>query len=494
MQVLGGVDSAFLHLETPQTPMHIASAHVLEPPAGTGDFVADLRRRMSRRLHLAPVLTRRLAPMPLQFANPAWVEDERVDLEHHVRRVTLPAPGTPAQFEDCIARLHAELLDRDRPLWQMVVIDGLQSGQLGFYFKAHHAVVDGQAGIQLAKALFDLTPAPGSPPRGRRPERRPAEHPAAGELAAAALAHDAGQIVKLVRHLPDIVRTAARVFGPAGPPDDGSGRGGGRRPGPLSQNFAFGPRTPLNVPITSERGFAALSLPLDDLRRLAAIHETTLNDVVLALCSGALRRYLALHGGIPGKPLTAAMPISLRAAGNADYTTQATMPLVNLQTHVADPIRRLHAIRDAAAAVKSLVRRAQGVVPMDFPSIGLPWLLQAAAALYGRTGIAAAMPPIANVVISNVPGPQVPLYVAGARLLTYWPVSIVEHGVGVNVTVLSYAGTMGFGIVTARAAVPEARDLSHALAAAYDELRDLSRPRTTGPGIRTRRARDERSP
>jgi diacylglycerol O-acyltransferase len=206
---------------------------------------------------------------------------------------------------------------------------------------------------------------------------------------------------------------------------------------------------------------------------------------VLALCSGALRGYLAHHGGIPKKPLTAAMPISLREAGNNEYTTQAAMPLVNLQTHIADPVRRLRAIRDSAGAVKAMVRQARSVVPMDFPSIGVPWVLHALAKLYGRSRVAGVMPVLANVVISNIPGPQVPLYAAGARMNTYWPVSIVEHGLGLNITVLSYAGAMGFGFTTARAAVPDAHQLTDALAASFDQL--VAKTRGSLPAIaRTR--------
>jgi WS/DGAT/MGAT family acyltransferase len=222
--------------------------------------------------------------------------------------------------------------------------------------------------------------------------------------------------------------------------------------------------------ITGERGFAALSIPLDTLKQVAAAHETKLNDVVLALCSGALRRYLKQHGGLPKKPLIAAMPISLREAGNTEYTTQATMGLVNLNTHIADPVKRLRAIRDAALAVKQQAKVARGVTPTDFPSIGVPWLIQTMTSLYGRPGVADAMPNLANVVISNVPGPTAPLYAAGARMATYWPLSIVGHGLGLNITVLSYAGAMGFGFTTARSAVPDARELSAALVAALDEL------------------------
>ncbi|MGZ5250950.1 MAG: wax ester/triacylglycerol synthase family O-acyltransferase [Caldimonas sp.] len=471
MNPLSGVDGAFLHLETAQTPMHFGSLFLFDlPPGYRGDFCARIKRRLAGRLHLVPIFQRKLAPMSVQFANPVWIPDDEVDLDYHLQRVTLPPPGTLAQFEDCGARLHSELMDRSRPLWRLYVIDGLQDRQVGLYFKAHHAALDGQAAVLVARALFDLTPRPRALRRPQGTSAGHAEQPGMAELAAAALRHDAGQYIKLLRHLPDVLRTLTGMFGASG--------GAGERQ--LGQNFAFGPRTPLNVPITAERGFAGLSLPLDVIKRLAAVHDAKLNDVVLALCSGTLRRYLADHGGIPKKPLTAAMPISLREAGNAEYTTQATMPLVNLQSNIADPLRRLRAIRDGAAAVKAMVQRARGVVPMDFPSIGVPWLLQALAALYERSHITSVMPPLANVVVSNIAGPQVPLYAAGARMSTFWPMSIVEHGLGLNITVMSYAGAMGFGFTTARSAVADARQLSHALAAAFDEL--VAKSRNAKPG------------
>src|SRR5574340_322102 len=462
MKALSGVDATFLHLETASTPMHVASLSVFDlPPGYRRDFFVEVRRALARRLHRVPIFHRKLASMPLHFANPMWVDDDAVDLDHHVRRLTLPAPGSFEQLEDCVATLHAQPLDRGRPLWQLTVIDGLASGQVGYYLEAHHAALDGQAGVVLAKSLFDLSPRPAAV-RGPMPTPAGAgAAPGALDLAAAALRHDAGQYVKLVRHLPDVVRTLAGMFAAPEPAAK-------RRPG--SRGFAFGPHTPLNVQITAERGFAALSLPLDRLKAVARTHDATVNDVVLTLCGGALRHWLAAHGGIPKQSLTAAMPISLREAGDADYTIRATMPLVSLHTQIADPLPRLAAIHAAAGAVKAMVHRAKAVVPLDFPSIGAPWLLHGLAELYGRARIAERMPPLANVVISNIHGPDVPLYVAGARMSGYWPVSIVDHGLGLNITVMSYAGAMGFGFTTARAAVPDPHALTRALAAAFDEL------------------------
>jgi len=471
MKPLTGLDGAFLHLETPETPMHVGSLHLFDlPPGYPGDFHAAVKRLMTRRLPLAPAFRRRLAPMPLQFANPVWIRDDKPDMAYHVQRVTLPPPGTQVQLEDLTGRLHSELLDRSRPLWRLYVIDGLASGQAGYYIKVHHAVIDGQAGVLLAQALFDVTPRPRAVPRARGGPTA-AEQPGMIELAAAALKHDVGQYIKLLRHLPEVARTLAGLLGGA------ASLGVGR----LGQNFSFGPHTPLNVPITGERGFAAATLPLATLKQLAARHEAKLNDVVLALCSGALRRYLAHHGGIPKKPLTAAMPISLRAAGNTEFRTQATMTVVNLHTHLKDPVRRLRAIRDAAGAAKALTGRARSLLPTDFPTLFTPWALHGLAWLYGRAGLAGRIPPIANVVVSNVPGPQVPLYAAGARMATYWPLSITEHGVGLNLTVMSYAGTMGFGFTTARNAVPDAHRLSAALLETFDELVAASAPKKGRP-------------
>lgn len=481
MKALSGLDGAFLHLETPETPMHVGSLHLFDlPPGYRGDFHANIKRQMKSRIHLAPVFTRKLAPMPLQFANPVWVEDDRVDLDHHVHRVTLPRPGTHAQLEDCAGRLHSELLDRSRPLWRLYVFDGLESGQAAYYIKVHHAVLDGQAGVLLAQALFDVTAKARQVPRGSDAQ---VEHPGLAALAAAALKHDAGQYIKLLRHLPDVVKTLAGLFRAA--PGEVKGR--------LGQNFSFGPKTSLNVAVTGERGFAAVSMPIATLKALAQAHDAKLNDIVLALCGGALRRYLARHGGLPKKPLIASMPISLRKPGNTDYTTQATLSLVNLNTHIADPLKRLRAIRDAAGAVKALAQRADGLIPTDFPSIGVPWILHGLASLYGRSGVAGAMPPIANVVISNVAGPQVPLYAAGARMATYWPLSIVEHGLGLNITVMSYAGAMGFGFTTARVAVADARELSAALLEALDELVVRSRPAAKKKTAPKKTATDKRS-
>jgi WS/DGAT/MGAT family acyltransferase len=483
---LSGLDGAFLTLETPATPMHVGSLHVFTKPRGyKGDFYRTIKRRLAGRMDVAPIFRRRLAPMPLQFANPVWVADDNVDLDFHVRRVPVPAPGSLAALEACVATLHSELMDRSRPLWMVYVFERLAAGRLAFYIKIHHAVLDGAASVALADAFFDTSPQPRRRSHRNRHAARGGHAPAVIALASAAFRHDAAQYVKLLRHIPELVRTLATV---ARDSDTGTG-------GQLWRNFSFGPRTPLNVTVTAERGFVGLSIPLAEVKAVAAKHAVTVNDVVLALCSGALRRYLARHGGIPKKPLIAAMPISLREPGNMDFTIEATMIPVSLATHIADPVRRLRAVHAAAEATKSVARRAKSVIPTDFPSIGVPWILGALTSLVGRSHVADAIPPIANVVISNIAGVPVPLYSAGARMYAYWPLSIVEHGLGLNITVMSYAGRLGFGFTVASCAVPDPRELAADLTAAHVELHGHSPSRLAAPArLAARRSAKTRKP
>lgn len=253
----------------------------------------------------------------------------------------------------------------------------------------------------------------------------------------------------------------------------------------------IGPATPINVAITGKRAYATASIPLAEVKAIAKRHGAKLNDVVLALVSGALRRYLMHHGAVPRKPLVAAMPVSLRSEGDTEYTTRATMVLANLATHLADPLARLAAIHASAGKAKAITGAAKSVIPTDFISIGAPWLLGAAAWAYGYTQGLKAWTPLANVVVSNVPGPDQPLYLAGGKFLTYWPVSIVTHGLGLNVTVESYCGSLDFGILAAANAVPDVDRVARALVESHEELLALSK---TGDGARFRRNGKNRAP
>ncbi len=467
MKHLSGIDAAFLYIETPEMPMHVGSLNVLDLPKGfERDYWEELKAHVASRMHLAPVFTRKLALMPFELANPVWVDDDDIDLDYHVRRVILPRPGTMMQLEAYVGRLHSSLLDRSRPLWEFYVIEGLASGQVAFYSKAHHAAMDGAAGAVLANAILDVSEVPRvvKPPVQRR-----ATHGyqlGVAELAGAAVKNAAVQYVKLVKMLPTALKTAANL---ALPPKGDDGQPGPRWP----KGIGLGPKTAFNVSITNQRVFAGQSLPLADAKRIAKHFDVTLNDVVMALCSAALRRYLAEREGVPKKPLIAGIPVSLREAGNSEMNNQATAMLVSLATDIADPAVRLQAIHTSAIAAKQFTGRIKAAVPMDFPSFGTPWLMTGMVSLIGRSKLATALPPVSNVVISNVPGPQAPLYLAGARMSTNYPVSIPAHGMALNITVQSYNGSLDFGLTACRRAVPDVRDIAESLVDALAELSAL---------------------
>jgi WS/DGAT/MGAT family acyltransferase len=459
MKPLSGLDALFLHLETPETPMHVGALHLLaQPPGDARAYVAAVRRHLAGRLHLSPVFTRRLAPMPLALANPVWVHADRVDLRVHVRHVRLPAPGSFAQLEATVARLHARLLERDRPFWRLYVIEGLASGELALYTKVHHATLDGAASVAFAQALLDTAPVPRAVPAA--PQEAHGDHPGLTQLLGAAVRTTATQAARALKAVPELARVLATL----------AGRGDAAALPVKRDSFRFAPRTPLNVTIGRARVIATLSIPLPAVARVAERHRVTVNDVVLAMVSGALRRHLADCGGVPTLPLIAAVPVSLRAAGNTEATTLATMSRMSLATDVEAPLERLQAIHAASGRAKALTRGLRSVIPTDFPSLGMPWLFGAAAALVGRARLADRFPPLANLVVSNFPGASAPLYLAGARLVTWWPLSIVEHGLGLNVTVQSYAGSLDFGVVGARDALRDPRAFADAMRAAFDEL------------------------
>ncbi len=485
---LSGIDATFLYMETPETPMHVGGLNVFELPAGyEGEFLDNLREHIAKRMHLAPVFGRKLVNMPFELANPIWVADNDVDLEYHIRSTVLPKPGNRAQLDKLVGRLHSSLLDRSRPLWEFYVIEGLETPKdaapgarhLAFYSKVHHAAVDGEAGVALAQAIMDVAPEP----RHVRPApRRPAlssDNFGIAELALGGIRNSATQAFKLIKSLPTLLRAGAQMLKP-GAREEGSGltTGEGKtfaRGALAPEKFNwFAPKTPINVCITNQRVFSSFSIPMKQLKHISKGNGVTLNDVVMAICSGGLRHYLADLNCKPKQPLLAGVPVSLREEGNTDMTTQASMMRISLASHIKDPLERLQAIRTASASAKAMTNSVKSVLPMDFPSLGAPWLLGGMASLFGRSKLANSLPPIANVAISNVPGPKIALYMAGAKMLTYYPVSIVMHSLGLNVTVQSYNGSLDWGLIACRKAMPDLPELAKYMQAAHAELLKLT--------------------
>jgi len=484
MKQLSGLDASFLYLETAEMPMHVGALHLFELPAHyRGDFLADMRSHMAARLPLAPALRHKLAWMPLNLAAPMWVDAEP-DLQEHIVGITLPEGSGLAELEEQVGELHPLLLDRSRPLWKFHVFDGLERGPNGerrhaMYTQLHHAAVDGQAAVALAQAILDLSPEPREIPQ--RPARARRGPLAMTEMLRGALSNQLGQLGNLVKALPSavgaITQVAAQTAGGAVGETAASLwsrlKGQAPRTSKSVSNLGLAPRTRLNTTVSDTRAFAAVSLPLAELNAIRRKHHASLNDAVLMICSGALRRHFAKHGPLPRKSLVAAVPISLRAKGDTSSNNQASMSLISLGTHLADPGKRLAHVMAASASMKATLGSVKSLLPTDFPSMGVPWLMEGLTAIYGRAGMADRIPPVANLVISNVPGPTVPLYMAGAKMLTNYPTSIVVHGVALNITVQTYNESLDVGIMACAQAMPEVDEFAAHFETSFLEFKGL---------------------
>ncbi|PQA78763.1 wax ester/triacylglycerol synthase family O-acyltransferase [Rhodoferax sp. TS-BS-61-7] len=473
MNTLSGLDATFLYLETPQMPMHVGSFCLYElPDTPRFSLHKAISAHIGQRLHLAAVFTRKLGFMPLDLGHPVWLQAGEVDLGFHIRKVkgrALPL----AQAQTLAAELHSGLIDRSRPLWEFHVFDrvlcpdGTVCGAL--YSKIHHATLDGKSGTILTQAMMDVGPTPRAvPPPDEKP--RKAQSLKVGQMLGAVFSNSLAQYAKLARALPQ----AAQALGSTVARQSLQGKGSGLRP---KSPFTLAPMTDFNVAVGTARSFGTASIPFEDCRAMAQAAGGSFNDIVLWICATALRSYLAQHGSIPRKPLLAAMPVSLREEGNTDYSTQASMTVVALGTHLAQPLKRLQAIMDSTAKVKTAMVQLKGMLPTDYPSLLAPWIVggvaKAAFKTYSATGLSHRLPMVANLVISNVPGPRVPLYLAGARMQTFHPMSIVVHGIALNITVQTYAGSVDFGVIADAQAVPQVQDLTQALVAAFEEGRTL---------------------
>jgi len=482
MKSLSGLDATFLYLETPETPMHVGSLNLYElPPGFKGSFHKAVKEHIGRRMHLAPIFSRRLAFMPFDLGHPVWVETDRLDLDFHIRKVR-GTQLTVKAVEAMAARLHGQLIDREHPLWEFHVFDSIKpppgmalKGRLvGFYSKIHHAALDGKGGTVLANAMLDLTPVPRevAPPEPGRQGRRGGDLKI-GEMIGAVFSNSLAQYAKLARSLPSAASSLGGAVARQSVTGGDKGVAGLRPKSPIQ----LAPRTVFNAGITRERVFATASIPFAECKAMAKAVGGSFNDIVLWICATALRSYLTQHASLPKKPLIAAMPVSLREESNKELNNQASITVVDLGTHLAHPMKRLNAIMASTAKVKDALSSLKSVLPTDYPSFLSPWVVGGAARLafktYGKSGIADRLPSIANLAISNVPGPQVPLYLAGARMLTFHPLSIVMHGLALNITIQTYAGSVDFGVIADKKAVPHVQDLADALVAAFHEAQAL---------------------
>ncbi|WP_408898339.1 WS/DGAT/MGAT family O-acyltransferase [Nocardioides sp. R1-1] len=485
-KLIDPTSAAFLLAENRNMPMHVGGLQLFEPPADAGpDFVREMFESMRDTERIAPLFLKHPHRSVKTGGTLVWREDEQFDIEHHVRHSALPQPGRVRELLELVGRLHSTRLAWERPLWETHVIEGLADGRVAMYTKLHHSLVDGISAMRLMASVLSSDPGRRGMPApfadGASRRRRPDSDRAAGdgdgpESLPAAAVDAATAAARTIADLPaDAVRTALSISA------DAAGmplalvktlRKGLRNE--TSAVSLAAPRTIFNQPITGARRFAAQDWPIERIRGVGKATGTTINDVVLAMCSGAMRTYLTELDALPEQSLVSMVPVGLKAkqagtaAGNpADGGNAIGSVMVRLATDRADPADRLRAIsqsmKDGKEALSSMTPAqivAMSAIGMA-PSIVVPMLRM--------QGIV--RPPY-NLIISNVPGPRVPHYWNGAHLVGTYPVSIPINGMALNITCTSYAGNMGFGLTGCRRTVPH---LQRLLTFLDDELAALEK-------------------
>jgi diacylglycerol O-acyltransferase / wax synthase len=492
VQQLSGLDAAFLDAEDDHQATHISQLVVLDMPHPDADPYTAWRRQLADRLERLAPLRRRLVEVPLGLDHPYWISED-VDLDFHVRHSAVPPPGTDEQLDTLVGRLVAAPLDRDHPLWVSHVIEGLAPteesphGRFALLTMVHHAAVDGASGATLLTLMLDDAPDAERPADAGSPEvedppsttdllGRAAWHGLTRPGRALLLAARAGQQVAAATRQPAVVDLADRVRRSLrGPLGDLLNVG---RPRDLDVAVPRlpatpAPPTPFNAPISRYRRFSHRSLPLADVKAVAAAaapDDVTINDVVVAACAGALRTYLLEHDALPDEPLSALIPVSLRTGDEADtWTNRVSGTVASLPTDLAEPRERLavaHRSLDTAKAVFAMT--PAGLAP-DGADLGAPAVtgLVSRATIWWSTH--AVLP--FNVVISNVPGPREPLYIGDARARHYFPVSTIVDGQGLNMTVQSYAGSVDVGLLGCARLLPDLDRLADLVVAEFETLR-----------------------
>ena len=455
MERLSGLDAGFLYMETPTAHMHTLKIAVVDPAGSTPPYSFQaVKDVLASRIHLLPPFRRRIVEVPLRVHHPVWIEDPDFDIDYHVRRVGCPAPGGPHEFCEMISDMASRPLDRGHPLWEIWVVEGLEDGRVGFVAKMHHTIADGLAAAALLANVMQTVPEQPSPGSSWKPERIPSNKTLLFD-AVADLGRDLRGLPNLLRRTFEALtalrrhRTSSDV----------------KTPLPFST-----PRTSFNASLTPHRTFAMTTLSLADVKAVRSAFGVTVNDVVLAVCAGALRRYLSERGELPAKPLIAGVPVSTSTETRLGGNRVSNM-FVSLRTDLDDPVARLKAVQEVTKAAKVVHNILGTEMLADWsqrtPPRPFAWFMR----LYSRKGWASRHRPPINLVVSNVPGPPGPLEIVGARLEGLSSVGPILEGIGLNITVWSYVGAMNFGIVSCRELMPDIWSLADALRDSLVELR-----------------------
>lgn len=445
------MDASYLMMESRDRPMHVATLLIYSLPRRAGaDFIQQFVSGLQQSTEFVEPFNLRLKNPVLKLAMPLWVEDFDLDLEYHVRHLALPYPGGERELGVLVSRLHSNPLDFNRPLWEYHIIEGLEGNRFAVYFKMHHALVDGIAGVRMLQRSMSTrkedvnTPALWSAPQQ---DGDPTAASAASWWNALGGFSDAlRSSTQVAKALLSVAQAASDSNNPARLPFQA-------------------PISILNHRIHSQRRFATQTYAFARIRALAKAGDCTINDIVLALCSGALRRFLKDLGALPGRSLTAGIPVSLRTSDDQDSGPAISFIIADLATNVADPERRLAVIAASTRRAKALREGMhRDSIERFTAALMAPYTLQMMAGLEGRTR------PVCNLTISNVPGPREHLYFRGARLEAMYPVSAVTHGQALNITCYSYADTLSFGFAGCRDTLPRMQRLAVYTGEALEEL------------------------
>jgi diacylglycerol O-acyltransferase / wax synthase len=486
MQRLSGLDASFLYFETSSQLLHVCGIIMLDTSTMPGGYSFDsLLHGLEDRVQDVPEFRRKLHRVPLGLDHPVWVEDPDFDIDHHVHRIGCPSPGGDRELAEICGHIAGQPLDRSRPLWEMWVIEGLADGKVAVMSKMHHATVDGVSGANMIAYLCSLEPE--APPLEQGSEEDRPRRPGDVELVGRAVLN----LARRPWNFAKVVAPAVTEVVPEWVVRATQGRG---MPAPFTA-----PRTPFNSVLTGHRSVAFTDVALDDVKEVKKAFGGTVNDVVMAVCSGALRTYLRERGELPASSLVAMVPVSVHGRSDIDEgSNKITGMFAKLRTDVADPVERLRQISDDNVHAKEHVNAIDADILQDWARFAAPRTFGLAVRVYSGLRLPERHPPVYNLVVSNVPGPPVPLYFLGARIEGLYPLGPVFHGAGANITVMSNDGRLNVGIIACRELLPrqDIWALADAMPAAMDELLTAARAEhaaaTTGPAEKTARKKTAR--
>jgi diacylglycerol O-acyltransferase len=449
---LNALDLAFLSLEKKSTPVNVASLAIFEIPKDyKGNYPRDLLAKLVRQA-AGPPFNQKLSSVH-SAALPSWETDTDFDLHYHVHHSALPKPGKLDDLLELASRLHSRLFDRERPLWEFHLIEGLENNQFAMYMKMHHAAIDGMGGIELMESCFSLSAddEPQAPWVGMPVKLKTGEHQSSG------LMKKTTKLVGKVGTNSKMVQDLSKMFMGQGLKIVGLDKS-------TSPVLFSAPKSLFNVPITGSRRFAVKSLSLSEIKALGKQANATVNDIVLALCSGALRRYMMEKEALPKKSLIASVPVSVRQVNRSG--NQITYVTANLATNEPDTMTRLAMIGKSTQDSKSELAGLSAGAATNFAVIA-----QGLVAVMNQLNISSKMPPAANVTISNVPGPKNPLYFGQAKLMATYPLSVLIDGQSLNITVVSYCDSICFGLMACRDTIPDVSIIADYIESSIDGIK-----------------------